>query len=126
MGPHTAPAGQIYFPAGTPDRHDIVGTKVDIEGSARRELREETGLDVDRLIFEPGLTLVMEPVRLCCMKHIRSPEKAETLVTRIHAWLANEPKPELIRMHIVREPRDITSAMPGFVIAYLRSMLANR
>ena len=43
MSPHTASAGAIYFPAGTPDRQDLSGAVVDLEASARRELFEETG-----------------------------------------------------------------------------------
>lgn len=126
MAAHTAPAGQIYFPSGTPDRSDVRGGRVDIEGSALRELAEETGLGPTDIEPVPGLVLVMDRFRVCCMKRMRAAATAEVLVARIHDWLAAEAHPELTRMHIVREVGGIPTAVPDFVADYLRHMIVRR
>jgi 8-oxo-dGTP pyrophosphatase MutT (NUDIX family) len=56
MAHHTINAGQIYFPAGTPDPTDVFGGRVDLEASARRELLEETGVDASQAAIEGGWT----------------------------------------------------------------------
>ena len=124
MAAHTANAGRIYFASGTPDPTDIVDGQVDIEGSVRRELDEETGIGVDEVSFDPGMTLVIDDLRVGFMKRVRSPLLATELVERIHAFLAQDPNPELARMHIVRTPADIAPQVQSSCAAYLRSRLA--
>lgn len=120
MGAHTANAGHIYFPCGTPDAGDIVDGKVDFDVSVRRELKEETGLDISEFDVEPGWTTVIAGARIANIKVLRSAENAETLRARILRHLASERQPELSDIYIVRRPADFDAAMPPYITAFLR------
>ena len=124
MAPHTFNAGQIYFPAGTPDPGDIVDGKVDLEFSVRRELKEETGLDATEFIEEPGWTAVADGGLIVMIKFLRSTQSAVALRTRILGQLARQPQPEFSEIIIVHGPADFDPAMPGFVTAFLEQRFA--
>jgi 8-oxo-dGTP pyrophosphatase MutT (NUDIX family) len=126
MGPHTFNGGKIYFPCGTPDPDDIVGAKVDLDLSVRRELREETGLDIAEFDIEPGWTMVVEGPLIAQIKVLRSSQTAAVLRSRILAYLASGQHPELIDIRVVRELSDIEPAMPAFIGAFLASRLGSR
>ena len=119
MGAHTFNAGEIYFPCGTPDRDDLVEVRVDLEASVRRELKEETGLDMDAFSAEPGWTTVVDGVLIAQIKVLRAREDADTLRARILEHLAREQQPELTDIYIIRGPADFDPAMPRFVTAFL-------
>ena len=127
MAHHTFNAGQIYFPAGTPDPSDVFDGKVDLEASARRELLEETGLLAAEANIAHGWTLAIAPQRIACMKLMTLPLPAIRLKARIEAFLARDPLSEFSRIHIVRGSQDIDEArMPIFVADYLRYAFAQR
>ncbi len=122
MAAHTLNAGRIYFPAGTPDPSDVIGGKVDLDASARRELLEETGLRAEETAVDEGWTVVFEPGRIACMKSMTLPVVADEAKARIEAFLARDPLSELTRMHIVRAAGDIDAARtPTLVVVYLRT-----
>jgi len=122
MAPHTMNAGQIYFPAGTPDPSDVVDGKVDLDGSARRELFEETGVSAEETVAAPVWTVIFAGWKIACMKAMTLPVIAEKAKERIEAFLARDARPELERMHIVRRASDIDEArVPVYVSAYLRA-----
>lgn len=127
MAAHTANAGAIYFPAGTPDPKDVFDGRVDLTASATRELREETGLETHEVAYAPAWTLVCAPPRIACMKVMRLSAPAEAIKARIDAFLADDPDAELARVHIVRGPEDINQTRsPPFVVDFLEYAFAQR
>jgi len=120
MAAHTASAGAVYFAAGTPDRQDVFGDRVDLTASVTRELEEETGISAAETRYGSGWIVVDAPPRVACMKIMRLANTAEAAEARIAAFLANDPKPELARMHIVRGVADLDRvSMPEFTRDFL-------
>jgi 8-oxo-dGTP pyrophosphatase MutT (NUDIX family) len=122
MAAHTANAGRIYFPAGTPEPEDIIGDTVDLAGNVMRELAEETGLaagDVDVDVSE-GWTCVRVGQRIGMMREMRAREPAEDLRRHIRDHLAAEAHAELSDIRIVRGPADIDARMPPWITEYFR------
>src|ERR1700683_1235734 len=122
MGDHTASAGFLYFPCGTPDPKDVADGLLDLGGSAARELLEETGIDIITLSPRPGWSLVRERNFIALIKSFTAAEKAEHLRARVMRYLASGAHPELSDIHIVRDTGDLTAEIPAFVIAFLESV----
>jgi 8-oxo-dGTP pyrophosphatase MutT (NUDIX family) len=119
MGSHTANAGLVYFPAGTPDPDDIVDGRLDLAGSIAREIVEETGLTADDYAAQPGWHAVPAGPRLAMMKVLAAPAPAAELARKIRHHIARDAKPELADIRIVRGPADVDPMMPDFVRTFL-------
>ncbi len=119
MGAHTANAGRVYFPAGTPEPGDIANGRLDLAGSVMREVAEETGLTGTDYAAAPGWHVVPTGPRLAVMKLLEAKASAAELKQRILAFLARDTNPELADIRIVRGPGDFNPRMPPFVTAYL-------
>jgi 8-oxo-dGTP pyrophosphatase MutT (NUDIX family) len=122
MARHTANAGKIYFPAGTPDPGDV-GTDgaVDLMGSVLRELAEETGLLASEVSPGPRWYAALAGARIGLMRPLRLREASDKLAARIRAFIAGEQEPELEDVVVVRGPADLVPEMPDFVRAYIES-----
>ncbi|OCK53646.1 hypothetical protein [Bradyrhizobium sp. LMTR 3] len=126
MGQHTANAGRIYFPSGTPDLDDIRDGAVDISGSVTRELEEETGLVPGEYDSEPHWHCFYTGTALAMIRVLHVYMPGDDLRERIERNLASQRKPELSAIHLVRSARDLNSAMPRFVTAFIEAQLASR
>ncbi|UOK69733.1 NUDIX hydrolase [Ancylobacter polymorphus] len=120
MAQWTANAGRIYFAAGTPDLTDLTpeGT-VDLEGSVRRELTEETGLTAEDITLAPGWTALHDARRLALLREVRAQEEAEALAARIRRFGAREQRPEFDEVLVVRGPQDFAEGMSPLIRRYL-------
>jgi 8-oxo-dGTP pyrophosphatase MutT (NUDIX family) len=125
MGPHTANAGAIYFPAGLTDLDDVEGSNVDFEKSVWREVAEETGLTPEHLVADPRWFTVLDCPRVAQFKILQAHEDAEPLRARILRHLASEKQPELSDIRIVRSPADFEPMVRPFVIAFLHAQWAS-
>lgn len=123
MAEHTANAGRIYFPAGTPDLDDIRDGAVDIAGSVAREAEEETGLEPADYRAAPDWCCVDTGPSLAMIRTLQADLTGEALRTKIVANLSRQSQPELSAIHLVRSRGDLTGAMPRFVTAYLEAQL---
>lgn len=125
MGPHTANAGQSYFPAGTPEPADVTGRQVDLAGSVTRECLEETGLALSDLDLRDQWTGVITHGQVAFLRDLRLPMEAQQAKRRIEDNLAQEETPEFSRIHIVRAPQDAHGlTMPPFMQPFLDYALA--
>lgn len=119
MAQHTANAGRVYFPSGTPDLDDIRGGAVDMAGSVIREAEEETGLsEVDyRAAAHWDCVVSGSAIALIRLLHVDA--SGEELRARIEGNLARQRRSELSAIHLVRGVSDFTAAMPRFVTAFI-------
>ncbi|APO51293.1 NUDIX hydrolase [Bradyrhizobium diazoefficiens] len=126
MAQHTANAGRIYFPSGTPDLDDVRDGVLDIPGSVVRELAEETGLTAADYAAETDWHCVVSGHAIAMIQIINLGMPGEAIRARIEANLARETEPELSAIHLVRGMDDLTPTMPRFVTAFVAQQFASR
>ena len=119
MAAHTANAGRIYFPSGTPDLNDIRAGCVDLAASVAREVEEETGLKPSD--YTAGKIWHCVPdgssVAMICILDMRL--TADDIRARIETNLKSQAKPEFYAAHVIRGVADVTPAMQSYVATFI-------
>lgn len=123
MAPHTANAGEVYFPCGTPDLDDVSGDRVDIEGSLIRELYEETGLAAPLVRATEKAFVVFDGRIVAFIRVIETALDSGALAAAARAHLADEAEPELDDVALARSADDLPASAPRFVRAALPHLL---
>jgi 8-oxo-dGTP pyrophosphatase MutT (NUDIX family) len=123
MAPYTACARQLYFPSGTPEPKDIlVDGTLDLQANLRRELLEETGIDINKLDAEPGWTVVLDGAVIAIVKRVIAHQDVNELRAGILQHLATEAQPELSDIWPVRALSDLDDRMPRFLHAFFKDL----
>jgi len=125
MAPHTANAGRIYFPSGTPDPDDISGDTLDIAASVTRETAEETGLTAADYTASTHWHCIGVGASIAMIRLLDIAMSADAARKKIEANLARQMQPELSAIHIVRSRRDLNAQMPRFVTAFIAQEMAS-
>jgi hypothetical protein len=116
MAPHTAGAGRLYFPGGTPDPSAIDDRGAfDPLDHLSRELREETGISIDELDAEPDWILVRDRCSVALIRRLISCQNADDLRRRVINHIRGEERSELSDIRTVREPTQLDARMPTYL-----------
>jgi len=95
MGRHTANPGQVYCAAGSLDASDVVDGRCDIAGNMRREVLEETGLDLAAAEPLSGYHALHRHRRITVFRFFRFDLSAEEMLERIAAHMLVDEEKEI-------------------------------
>jgi 8-oxo-dGTP pyrophosphatase MutT (NUDIX family) len=119
MGQHTANAGQVYCAAGSMDENDIVDGRCDVDGNMRREVLEETGLDLRDAVADPGYFATHSNRSITILKVFRFPWTAEEMLSRIQAHMLVDEEKEIAGAVAIRSAdptaHNYSAAMPAIL-----------
>ena len=112
MGPTTANAGRIYCAAGSFEPQDFIGGRMDFDANTRREVMEETGLDLAGARGEKGYWLLRHGNRVLLFRRYYFTEDAGVLAQRVEAHVLGEEEPEIEGPVVIRRGEDHEGLTP--------------
>jgi hypothetical protein len=120
MGQHTANPGQVYCAAGSMDESDIVDGHLDIDGNMRREVLEETGLDLQDAAADPDYYALWQGRSVTILRVFRFPWTADEMLERIRAHMLVDEEKEIDGAVAIRsaDPKahHYSAAMPAILL----------
>ncbi len=116
----TINSGKVYFAGGNFDDDDLVDGRLDPHHNTRREVLEETGLDLCAMSEADGWIAVRSHRFIAVFKPYQSHLAAADLAAMILSHVGKQTAPENDACVLIREARDITSNMPLYMQAYCR------
>jgi 8-oxo-dGTP pyrophosphatase MutT (NUDIX family) len=120
MGQWTLNAGKAYPPSGSLEPRDIKGDdSVDLLGSMRTELHEETGLDLSSAVAGE-IVAIFDGPRIAVARHHAFPHSFAEMQAIFADHSRQEERPELDGIEAVWSRSQIDSRMPGYAQEIIR------
>lgn len=111
MGAHTANPGRVYFAAGSFERQDFMGERADPYSNMRREVLEETGLDLDAFERDPVWHIYSKDNATALFRRFKMPDPADAVAGRIATHVAADPHPEIVGPVVIRNGTDLPEGL---------------
>jgi len=103
MAEATANPGRVYCAAGSLDQQDLVDGRCDLDLNMRREVLEETGLDLSEATTDPHYYALHSLNTVTVFRVFRFEMDADCILTRIAAHIADDPEPEIAAALSIRD-----------------------
>lgn len=107
MGPTTANAGLVYFAAGSFEVGDFPGGVADPEFNMRREVAEETGIELAGVPHEPHFHVMSKATGTVLFRRYFLGRTADELAADVHAHVAGQADPEIVGPVVIRHAADL-------------------
>jgi 8-oxo-dGTP pyrophosphatase MutT (NUDIX family) len=119
MASHTVNAGLVYFAAGSFEPLDFPNGRVDVDFNMRREVKEETGIDLARCRAEPSLHALSRQTGTVIFRRYFADRPGEELAEAIRVHAANGGDDEIEDAVLIRKgealPEKLAPHMPALV-----------
>jgi 8-oxo-dGTP pyrophosphatase MutT (NUDIX family) len=125
MGPKTSNPGQVYFAAGSFEPGDFRDGLVDLHFNMVREVREETGLDIDGLRRDPHSHALLEKGGAVIFRRYFLTDDAETVAAKIRDFVVGDPDPEIEEPVIIRHAGDLPDKIKPHMVPIINWHFAN-
>ncbi len=103
MAAHTASPGKVYFAAGSLEPDDLDGTRIDVDANMRREVGEETGLDLAKFVHEPDYHVLATDAGTVIFRRYRLDMTANDVVEAITRHIEADREPEIEAPVVLRQ-----------------------
>jgi 8-oxo-dGTP pyrophosphatase MutT (NUDIX family) len=116
----TVNSGLVYFAAGMFDGEDVRDGRLAPYQNMRREVSEETGLDLGQMETEGELVAFRTGRFIALFQRFKSQEGTAELVEKINKHTAGQAIPEIDDAIVITDISAISDKMPGYMQAYCK------
>ncbi len=116
----TINSGLVYFAAGMFDGEDVRDGRLDPYDNMRREVSEETGLDVGEMSSKGTLVAFRTGRFIALFQRFVCDEDSDKLVAAIRAHARAQMTPEIDDAVVIADLNGVGDKMPGYMQAYCR------